>query len=135
MNGLDRWSQYNYFWDVISPTLSTPERQVWLAIFRHADTLGVATVTRSRIGNMLGVTPKAVSDGIRGLTERNLIKKLPHGYGYKLLTDDNENVTPCNENVTVDSNENVTPPSRKRYTPCNENVTQYRTNIQNRYTE
>ena len=147
MNGLDRWAQYNYFWDVISPTLSTPERQVWLAIFRHADTFGVASVTRSRIGDMIGVTPKAVSDGIKGLSKRKLIAKIPHGYGYKLCITCNENVTPTNEKVTDDSNENVTLHSRKRYTPCNEKVTTtvtktlhntelpYRTDIQNIFTE
>ncbi len=150
MNNLDRWAQFNYFWDVISPELSVPERQVWLAIFRHADTFGVASVTRSRIGDMLGITPKGVSDGIKGLSERKLIEKIPHGYGYKLCVtsnenvtpsnenvtgNSNENVTPSNENVTGNSNENVTPPSRKRYTPPHENVTQYRTYIQNRYTE
>lgn len=147
MNGLDRWAQYNYFWDVISPTLSTPERQVWLAIFRHADTFGIASVTRSRIGDMIGVTPKAVSDGIKGLSKRKLIAKIPHGYGYKLCITCNENVTPSNEKVTDDSNENVTPPSRKRYTPCNEKVTttvtktlhntelHYRTDIQNTSTQ
>jgi len=155
MNNLDRWAQYNYFWDVISPTLSIPERQVWLAIFRHANVSGAANVSRKRIADMLGVDVRTVSRGIAGLKEAKLIGKNKGGFGYALhVSTSDKNVTESDENVIVESDENVTDSDindsmSDKNVPLNsdKNVTlpvtkmshnteiPYRTNIQNIITE
>ena len=124
MNGLDRWSQYNYFWDVISPSLRPTARLVWLAVFRHADTLGRSCVTRSRLAAMINATKKSVSDGIKELKDNGLIEKIDGEYGY---------VISLNSNRTVStSNPTVTPPVTPR---LHNTEPSYRTDIQNLLTE
>jgi hypothetical protein len=123
MNGLDRWAQFNYFWDNISPTLSIPERQVWLAIFRHANISGVANVSRKRIACMLDVDVRTVSRGIAGLTEARLIGKNKNGFGYALDTfSRDKNVTESDTTIT-ESDINVPVDSDKNVTMCDKNVT------------
>jgi DNA-binding MarR family transcriptional regulator len=125
---LGRWHQFNYFIDAISPTLSPIARDVWLAMFRHADTMGITTATRSRIADILGVSTVSVSSGISRLKEAGLIAKIPNRNGYILSLDSKENLT---EQLRIlNSKESLTvknplhPPLRILNTPCKESLTQ-----------
>jgi hypothetical protein len=85
MNGLDRWQQFNTFMDYVSPSLSGIARDVWLAMFRHADIGGRTWATRGRIASMLGVSTTHVDNGIRSLRKLNMIKKVENNNGYILM--------------------------------------------------
>ena len=84
MNNLDRWAQFNTFMDEISPHLSSIARDVWLAMFRHADISGRTWVTRGRIASILGVTTTHVDNGIRALKAAKLITTVDRNKGYIL---------------------------------------------------
>jgi len=84
MNNLDRWAQFNYFIDNMSPQLTGIARDVWLAIFRHANANGASFATRGRIAGILNVSTTHVDTGIRLLKQMKLITKIEGNNGYIL---------------------------------------------------
>ncbi len=77
-----RFALLNAFYDVAAPHLPSIAREVWLLLWRHADTSGVALLSRRRMSGTLSYSRTYISEGIKRLREHNMIDRAPGGFGY-----------------------------------------------------
>lgn len=74
-----RWTLLNCFVDEGMGDLKPADVAVWLALFRHGSADGLATVARSRVVAMTGLTVKTVSAALRRLIDAGCLERLKHG--------------------------------------------------------
>ncbi|MDD3586917.1 MAG: helix-turn-helix domain-containing protein [Thermoguttaceae bacterium] len=83
---VDRWGTFNYFFDKIveQTSLGPKEIAVWLAIFRHGDTNGMATISKKRLLRMTGIGSKhTLNRALARLQELKLIGVVERGVNVK----------------------------------------------------
>lgn len=74
-----RWALMNRFVDEGMANLKPADVAVWLALFRHAQADGTATVARSRLIALTGLSPNTVTASLRRLRMPGWVERLRRG--------------------------------------------------------
>lgn len=74
-----RWTLFNRFVDDGMADLKPADVAVWLALFRHAQADGTATVARSRLIAMTGLAPRTIKVALRRLIDFGWMERLRRG--------------------------------------------------------
>ncbi len=74
-----RWGLFNRFVDTGLASLRPVDVEVWLALFRHADTDGVVCLARTRLAGLAGCTEKTASRALGRLIEAGWLRRLRRG--------------------------------------------------------
>lgn len=74
-----RWAVLNSFVDEGMASLEASDVAVWLALYRHARSDGVATVARARLVALTGLAPGTVKASLARLSEAGWIVRKQRG--------------------------------------------------------